>query len=286
MYEIERDAYTELHRKGPGCLYWLLWVGGNVGAFALGALVGDVVEGLLLQLGPETRPILAIEGRVEAAGAIGYPAAIAGGLVAGALLGITQSLVLRPYFKPRLARKWLFVTILGVTIRWLVIFMISQSLIGLVVDDNIAGPCVLYSLLALAGAVAGLAVGLPQSVLLAEKVHHPRWWTLANIAGPLATALLIGVGLSVARENVFRDYSIVIAGLIGGIVTGTTLIDLLKHPMPGAEWEHDLKWKRERKSKEKVEDTVLGSVHYGPPKPTTPSASAAKEDQDTDVQAR
>jgi hypothetical protein len=286
MYEIERDAYTELNRKGPGCLYWLLWVGGNVTAFALGALVGDIVEGLLLQLGPETRPILAIEGRVEAAGAIGYPASIAGGLVAGTLLGITQSLVLRPYFKPRLARKWLFVTILGVTIRWLVIFLISQSLIGLVVDDNIAGPCVLYTLLALAGAIAGLAVGLPQSVLLAEKVHHPRWWVLANTAGPIATALLIGLSLSVARENVFRDYSIIVAGLIGGIVTGTTLIDLLKHPVPGAEWEHDLKWKRERKSKKQVEDTVLGSVHYGPPKPTIQNGGADKEDSDAGDKVR
>src|SRR5687768_7166406 len=132
MYEIERDAYTELNRKGPGCLYWLLWVGANVTAFILGAFLGDLIEGLILQLGPEPRRVLSIEGRVVAGDALGYVAALAGGLVAGTMLGIAQGLVLRPYFKPRLARKWLFVTILGGTMRWLVVFMTGQSLIGLV----------------------------------------------------------------------------------------------------------------------------------------------------------
>lgn len=280
MYEIERDPYTEQHRRGPGCLYWLLWVFANVAAFMLGGLLGQALEDLIMQPNPEAVRVLALEGRIENRGAAGYTSALAGGLVASALLAIAQGLVLRPYFKPRLARRWLAVTVMGGTLRWLAIFITAQSLIGLVIDKHLTGTCLLFGFLVGSGCVAGIALGLPQSVLLRERVLHPNWWVLANMAGPAATGALIAFGLLIVNENVFRDWTLPIAAIIGSATTGVTIIELLKHPRPGVEWEADLKWKPEKKTRrEPAEDTVLGSTLYA--RPTTPPENSATHTQES-----
>ena len=267
MYDQERDEYREKHLGGHGCFYWLiclLWIMANVCAVVAGEMIIASAASLLQpQWG---NSLLSLQGDIKRSGADGYLAALLGGLGAGALVGLAQGLVLLPFLKLKTAIYWVVATVIGWNLRWFLLFVISQQLAGLVVDRYIEGGCLLLMLLIGIACIAGFATGYPQTLILRPRFHHPMWWLFANVAGPCAMVVLILLGLSIEGYNPYRQSSPIIIAAISSIATGIALMDLLRHPIGQAEWQHHLKWTHERRSRqtEDTVDTVLGSTLYGP----------------------
>jgi hypothetical protein len=249
MYEMERDAYTEAHRGGSGILYcglWLLWVVVNIVAFGISESLGEAVEAFIVQAEPATTQLLSLDRTMHVTDWNGYIAAVVGGIVAGVVLGAGQGLILAPYLKWKGFLEWLVATTIGRAVRWIALFVIGQQLVGLVADKHIVGACFVLMLLIGMGCIGGGALGYAQSVVLRRRVHHSEWWILANLAGPVAAAILIVLGLYIEDQNVFRYWTNPIMAIITACATGVALVDLLRHPTPHAEWASGLRWRRER----------------------------------------
>jgi len=97
----------------------------------------------------------------------------------------------------------------------------------------------MYSLW-LSAACGGLLVGLLQRPML--RPHSPRanWWVPASMAGwmlagatPLLFGTLPGIVSGVA-EAVINVIAIPLGGVILGVVTGSTLVRMLRQPTPAA----------------------------------------------------
>jgi hypothetical protein len=266
MYEAEHDIYAD---SAPGCLYWavwLVWVIANVLAFIFGESLRQAVISLFNPQVAELPRALSLEGRVATTGSFDLLPEIAGALASGVVVALGQALVLFPFFKLTGALEWAVATTIGRAAGWIAIYTVSTAMIGIVVDRPLPGMCILFVLLAGVGAIAGIALGYAQGIVLRRRVEHPTWWVLANIPGFAATGVLVMLGLYIQMENPVRDYTTLIAGAITGMVTGVALMDLLRHPSAQAEWKGMFK-RRAEKVKLPPPVTVLGSTLYEPRKP-------------------
>ncbi|HEX5937895.1 MAG TPA: hypothetical protein VFZ75_09455 [Actinomycetota bacterium] len=126
-------------------------------------------------------------------------AALAGGLIVGAVVGGAEWFVLRQ----RVSWLWVPATIAGVAV-------------GLVAGAAIVDYGVDRGDLALMGAVSGLAVGVMQALVLArERIPGAWWWAVAN---PPAWALGWLVSSYVISRNIAERFPIF--GASGAIVFG------------------------------------------------------------------
>ena len=267
MYDIDRDSFTQ---SAPGCFYWmigLLWVAVTVVTFILGESLRQFIVGLINPQAAELPRVLSLEGTITMTGLGGLEIAaeLVGGLAMGLVIAIGQALVLYPFLKMEGALEWVTATTLGTTLGWLAIFLISQEMVRLVLDKQIAGLCMLFVILGGVGITAGVAVGYAQAIVFRRRVVHPGWWVLANIPGFFATAVLVMFTLYIETENTVRNFTTPIVAVITGISTGIALMELLRRPTYEAEWR-DMFRKRARRQAAKMgevpSDTVLGSSLY------------------------
>jgi hypothetical protein len=266
MYLDERDAYSEAYLGPPGCIIWLLglgWALVTIAGFVWGEQLGEAVEALVSPAAASCLQRVSFEGRVEAGSEAYYLATIAGGVVAGTVLGIAQGLYLWPFFKLAGTLEWIAATIMGRTVRWVIMFILARELATAVFDrEALGGPFFLFAM-ALLGLVVGLPLGYTQSKVLDRRMHHSTWWVWTYVPGTVGTAILIGLVLYFEWQNYLRDYATLIAAIITGAVTAIAMMDLMRHPHSGAEWVHLLHLRRPRRVGPGP-DTVLGSSLYGP----------------------
>jgi hypothetical protein len=218
----------------------------NLVAFGVSESLGEAVEAIIVHAEPATTQLLSLDRATHVTDWTGYVAAVAGGIVAGVVLGAGQGIILAPYLKWKGFLEWLVATTIGRAVRWIALFVIGQQLVGLVADKHVVGACFVLMLLIGMGCIGGGALGYAQSVVLRRRVHHSEWWILANLGGPIAVAILIILGLYIEDHNVFRYWTNPIMAIITACSTGVALVDLLRHPTLHAEWASGLRWRRER----------------------------------------
>jgi hypothetical protein len=278
MYDEERDAYADAHRGAPGCIFaliWFVWVVVNVVAFTAGDALGQSVRyALAPELATATNTIT-LEGRVEATGPLLLVPMLAGALTTGAVIGIAQGLVLLPFMKLLGTLEWTAATIVGWVVRWIAAFAVARTMVGLVLDWDIVGACLLVFWMIGLALIAGGTLGFAQAIVLRRRVHHPEWWVATNLAGPLIAAWLLSLSFYFEGENLFRGFLTPVVALFTGMSTGVALLDFLRHPTTQAEWTSWLGWRRERKLVPQQE-TVLGSSLYEAGSPQ-PYATESKE---------
>lgn len=145
------------------------------------------------------------------------------------------------------------------------VYAISREFVRLTFDTPI-GIALLGAFLVGVGIIAGLALGYPQMQALDRRTHHAERIMLANIAGPVFSAILLTACLRIEMENSIRSWATPLTAIITAAVTGIAVIDLLKHPTTQAEWSGMF---RQNTSKMIQADTstVLGSTLYASSKP-------------------
>jgi hypothetical protein len=133
-------------------------------------------------------------------------AALAGGLIVGAIVGAAEWFVLRQ----RVSWLWIPATIVGMAV-------------GLVAGAALVDYGIGRGDLALMGAVTGLAVGTMQALVLArDRIPGAVWWAVAN---PPAWALSWVVTSYVISRNI--DERFAIFGASGALVYGLLTMLLL-----------------------------------------------------------
>jgi hypothetical protein len=133
-------------------------------------------------------------------------AALAGGLIVGAIIGAAEWFALRQ----RVSWLWIPATIVGMAV-------------GLVAGAALVDYGIGRGDLALMGAVTGLAVGTMQALVLArDRIPGAMWWAVAN---PPAWALGWVVTSYVISRNI--DERFPIFGASGAIVFGLLTLFLL-----------------------------------------------------------
>ena len=228
MLEV-RDDYAARQTRNIGCGFWLMWaISTTVGGF-LGQIVAQFAIRLFV---PVDAPVIII-----------MLSLVPFGLLAGAIIGLAQGLVILPYLKPVGLRAWVLASALGGLLRWALLGPVCASLIYAMntgyVQCNALIPLIIF------GGLSGAAFGLPQSFVLSRRVRQTtelEWWawTLAYAAGgifylPFVTlsgltdAALIAAGGLVADEYAWRSVlAMTINWLITGILTALPLQDRLR----------------------------------------------------------
>jgi hypothetical protein len=137
-------------------------------------LVGFPVGGLVANV---------IVGKIDSVGA-----ALAGGLIAGAIVGAAQWLALRQL----VPRIWIAATSIGLAV-------------GLAAGAALVDYGISRGDLALMGAMTGLVVGGLQAILLARRGSGALWWLVVN---PPAWALAWVVTTFVITRNVKEHFAV------------------------------------------------------------------------------
>ena len=138
-------------------------------------------------------------------------AALAGGLIVGAIIGAAEWFVLRR----RVSWLWIPATIAGMAV-------------GLAAGAALVDYGIARGDLALMGAVNGLAVGTMQALVLARhRIPGAVWWAVAN---PPAWALGWVVSSYVISSNIDERFPIFGASgaLVFGLLTGLLLVRLFR----------------------------------------------------------
>ena len=138
-------------------------------------------------------------------------AALAGGLIVGAVIGAAEWFAIRK----RVSWLWIPATIAGMAI-------------GLVVGAALVGYGIGRGDLVLMGAVNGAAVGTMQALVLAQhRIKGALWWAIAN---PPAWALGWFVSSYVISRNIDERFPIFGASgaLVFGLLTGLILVNLFR----------------------------------------------------------
>ncbi|MGA7731440.1 MAG: hypothetical protein WCD37_09230 [Chloroflexia bacterium] len=230
MLEQQRDDYYVASQRSLGCGFWLLWT--------FMTTVGGFVGQLIAQTGihaflPEDASIPTV-----------MLALVPFGLVAGAVIGLAQGVLIFRYLKPAGLRDWVLASALGGVLRWALLGPSAVFLL-LIVDIGIAQCNALIPLM-LFGALSGAAFGIPQSFVLSRHLNETTelsWWswTLAYAAGGLfylpfvtlsgltASALAAAAG-TVGDEFAWRALIVVTLNwLITGLITALPIQDRLRH---------------------------------------------------------
>lgn len=281
MYEPGYATGGDSLNKAPGCLLWavaLLWVVVNVAAAWLGDLLRLGVVGFFSPAAVDAPGALSIQGHIEAMGGLQILPELAGGIAAAAVLALAQGIVLVPFLKATGIVEWTAATIIGRTVGWMAIYIATQEMVRLVISKENGGLCLLFAALVGTGVISGLSLGYAQGIVWRRRTSHPGWWVLANIPGPVIAAIMVMVALYVGTENTIRDGTILIAGLVTGVCTAITLMDLLRYPTQEAEWVDMFKNRKSKKSLpgEEIPETTLGSSLYErrTPKPSNKPPTA------------
>jgi hypothetical protein len=146
----------------------------RIWAWPLAALLGFPIGGEIANV---------VVGRVDSAGA-----ALAGGLIAGAVIGVAQWLALRPL----VPRTWIAATSVGMAA-------------GLALGAAAVGYGIGRGDLVIMGALTGVVVGGLQALVLARRrVSGAAWWAVAN---PPAWALGWLVTSYVITKNVEEQFT-------------------------------------------------------------------------------
>jgi hypothetical protein len=172
-------------------------------AWPIAILVGFPIGGLAANL---------IVGKIDSAAA-----AIAGGLIAGGIIGAAQWLALRPLV------PWL----------WVVGTSVGMS-VGLAAGAALVDYGISRGDLALMGAITGLGVGGLQALLLAPRVSGAVWWAALN---PAAWALAWLVTSFVITGSVKEHYTNFGAG--GALVFALLTWLLLRFLFPARSGERE-----------------------------------------------
>ena len=229
MFEM-RDEYAASRVRGLGCGFWAIWalattVGGLLGQAAGQALVTSIL--------PPESPTFTI-----------MLYAIPAGILMGLVLGLAQGAVLLRFIGAKGLREWVLASIVGGMLRWAVIGPVAAELIlsmntGIIV-------CNILIPLALFGALAGAAFGLPQGFVFSRHLRHQidldMWaWVLANAAGGLfylpivmlsglTASAVMAMGGFVTGDGFWPALlAMTLNWLITGIITGIPLRDRLKY---------------------------------------------------------
>ncbi len=150
MYIGERDAYAD---SAPGCFYWMVglgWLVANIVGALLGESLRQIVVGFFSPQMMELPRAVSIEGHIAVADTLQILPEIFGGLASGLVIAIAQAAVLFPFLKLEGALEWTLATVIGHTLAWLAIYIVSQEMLRLVLDRQIAGICILLLLLTVA----------------------------------------------------------------------------------------------------------------------------------------
>jgi hypothetical protein len=258
------DEYRASQQNAPAWIYILIWIGWvvlTIGGFLLGKLLSDNVTAAILG-NSATGRALSVEGNAQIAGFAGYVAALAGGIVSGLVLAVAQGIVLLPLLKRAGMIEWAVATVIGRTIQWFIVYMMGIGMVGIVVDKEIPNVALFFLMLALTAALGGLALSYPQAQVLKARANRTRVWLVANMVGPVVTALVVGMTLFVEGENNTRDYTTLLMAIITAIGTAFALLEILHHPLATAEWQQTLIWDG-ADGDDSLDDTVLGSGLYG-----------------------
>jgi len=138
-------------------------------------------------------------------------AALAGGLIVGAVIGAAEWFAIRH----RVSWLWIPATIAGMAV-------------GLVIGAALVGYGIGRGDLVLMGAVNGAAVGTMQALVLARhRIKGALWWAIAN---PPAWALGWFVSSYVISRNIDERFPIFGASgaLVFGLLTGLILVNLFR----------------------------------------------------------
>ncbi|MDQ3930393.1 MAG: hypothetical protein M3328_14770 [Chloroflexota bacterium] len=235
---FERDPYLEAHRRGPGFGLFIAWLITCVLTMAAGDTVSSFIEGFVPREGTQKW--------------LNY---LLTGTGIGAVIGVGQGLVLASYLGWRIMTEWVLATIAGRVAR----IMLLIGLTNLTVDIRLEGSRVLVGgawalIYATMGAIAGLVLGMLQSLVLAKLVIRPRWWVLTNMT---ASAIAFGLLVWLPEDIQGSPMTGALHGLVTGVITGIALNDILKEPVPGKGWW--LTWKRERPVKPSIDTGVQPS---------------------------
>src|SRR5918997_4887501 len=168
---------------------------------------------------------LALEGRSTAL------VGMVGGLAIGGGIGLAQWLVLRQHLGGVI--WWILASAMGGTLGvalGLVLADALRPLFGSVLADALQSrpdaPRILWSsavATGIAGAVAGICVGVAQWIVLRKEVPSAGWWMVVSGLGWMA-----GLSLSAALIDVGGILvSLLLAGIVVGGMTGTLLAYLL-----------------------------------------------------------
>ncbi len=147
-------------------------------------------------------------------------------LLAGALFGLMQRLVLRRYIPQT---GW---SILGASAGLWLGYVVGYEAIGFPFD-YILGP-----------AVAAALAGLAQWFALRRYAAGAGWWVVAGALGfmlgsiPGLAIAILGLGETIGKGYlgwvVLNGLMCSINGAIGGAITGAVLLRLLRRPVPAA----------------------------------------------------
>ena len=182
----DMGARGDVTRTAPRM--WL-WVVAVLVSFPIGGLIADLV--------------------VNGVDSVG--AALAGGLIVGAVIGAAEWFALRQ----RVSWLWIPATVAGMAI-------------GLVAGAALVDYSIARGDLALMGAVNGVAVGAMQALVLARhRIPGALWWAVAN---PPAWALGWFVSSYVISANIDERFPIFGASgvLVFGLLTGFLLARLFR----------------------------------------------------------
>jgi hypothetical protein len=181
----------------------LLWVGANVFSIFGGVLLGKLLYGFLYPsfYSHEYSPGLHIFSLVDDS--------IRRMVIIGLSIGVLAGALQRPVFKSFKIQSnfWIPANILG----WGLGFAVTETLEMFVWQWGI--PQLL----------GGMVIGLSQWLALRRHLPNAYWWIIATVTGSFAILSWIPVGYTFLM--MLEEYSIpiIIAGLIMGIFTGTTL---------------------------------------------------------------
>jgi hypothetical protein len=207
---------------------WLPWVEANivgdfVGLAAAGILAGAAAWSARLLIGPLT-------------GTVMLAILVLAALVEGALVGLSQWLVLQNYVEKLTGKVWVLATSVGAGIAWIIGTRLVDA--GFVPEVE---PRLLVVNGAIFGFVVGATVGVAQWLALRHLVERAGWWVLANIAA-WTLGLMTFFGVVSFAETQTRIVVVVfiwiLSGFLGGLVAaaihGLALLGLLKAPLEGA----------------------------------------------------
>ena len=205
---------------------WRRWVVAN--AFGELGLAAALVVGMSSASTLETR---------AGPWAAAVVAIVAGTVIEGLWVGLSQWWVLRRAL-PGLSRgSWLLATFIGAFVSWTFGMLPSTLMAGAeqagaaVAGMSVATELVLAALL---GAAVGPTLGIPQSIALRKHVPKSGWWIVANSAAwalgmPVVFAVMGGIGSGASRPLVvaLAVFAAVAAGAVVGAVHGLVLLRLL-----------------------------------------------------------
>jgi hypothetical protein len=249
MLDFEHDEIAERSKQGPSFLAWLGWTI----ATAAGTVGGLWLVGTLIQA--------RASGRADEV--IGLALS---GAVIGFAIGTAQALVLFPFLKSKGSIEWVVASVVGRTLYTLAVSQFLEPLLrslSLERSDALWSCGLLGLILVGVGAMAGLAGSYPQMLVLRDRVTHPEWWLLASMAAGAATRIL--VALQIFAD---ADSNGLLTGITTGAITGITLVYLLRHPGPGAEWAIATRLDTRRKGSQSEEpqpspDEILAELRTG-----------------------